>query len=178
MAAFLLTTPRLGLRPHQKDDVSFMISLNADPEVVRYTGDVAFSSPAEAEAVIASLEAQYAARRMGRFLVIERSTGAPVGWCGLRWFPEEAVVDLGYRFLRDRWGRGYATEAAQACVQYAFHDLELPSLIAHVMPENHASARVLLKLGARRVGPSRCQDLDADLYRLDNPRAHNRKSQE
>jgi ribosomal-protein-alanine N-acetyltransferase len=160
-----LTTPRLLLRPHAPADADFMLRLNADPLVVRYTGDVAFQDRSEALAVIASLQAQHA-RRMGRLVVIERGTGEPVGWCGLRWHEDEGAADLGYRLLRDRWGRGYATEASAACIQYAFVDLDLPRLIARVVPQNTASVRVLEKLGFVRVGPTRCGELDADQYVL------------
>ncbi|MEL6341755.1 MAG: GNAT family N-acetyltransferase [Myxococcota bacterium] len=165
----LLTTPRLLLRPHHLSDVPFMVRLNDDPDVVRYTGDVAFEDPSEAVAVVRSLQRQFAARRMGRLIAIERATGEPVGWCGLKFREDEGVVDLGYRFLKDRWGRGYATEAGQACVRYGFDDLGLASMIAEVVPENKGSVRVLEKLGFRRIGPSpnQCNGFAADRYCLE-----------
>ncbi len=166
MTAALLTTPRLLLRPHAPEDVDFMVRLNADFEVVRYTGDVAFEDPSEALAVIRSLQAQYAERRMGRLVAIERETGQPVGWCGLKWHADEGVADLGYRFLRDRWGRGYATEASEACIRFGFIDLDLPMLIARVVPANVGSVRVLEKLGFSRIGPTDCEGMAADRYEL------------
>ena len=143
-----------------------MMRLNADPEVVRYTGDTAFTDEAEAAAIVAALQAQYAERRMGRFIVLERDTGAPVGWCGLRGLAAEGAADLGYRCLQARWGRGYATEAGAACVRYGFEVLGLDHLIAQVMPENVASARVLEKLGFAAVGETRCAGMPATRYCL------------
>ena len=144
-------TPRLMMRPHRPDDVDFMIALNADPEVVRYTGDVAFTERSEAEAVVASLEQQYRERRLGRFVVLDRHTGERLGWCGLRWFEQEGGADLGFRFFRAVWGRGYATEAGRAYLDYGAA-LGVPRIFANAIPSNIGSVRVLEKLGFRRTG--------------------------
>ncbi|MFT5680137.1 MAG: ribosomal-protein-alanine N-acetyltransferase [Myxococcota bacterium] len=162
----LLTTPRLLLRPHRLADAAFMTRLNANPEVVRYTGDVAFNDPSEAVVVVRSLQAQFTSRRMGRLIAIERDTGEPVGWCGLRWHADEGAADLGYRFLQDRWGRGYATESSRACIGYGFEDLDLPMLFARAVPENIGSVRVLEKLGFVRIGSTDCHGMTADRYEL------------
>lgn len=165
----VLKTPRLQMRPHHPTDADFMIRLNADPAVVRYTGDGPLDQPT-ALAIVSALQQQYAERRMGRFVLTERETGEPVGWCGLKWHPEEDAADLGYRLLRDRWGRGYATEAGRACLQYGRETLNLQNIIARVVPENTASVRVLQKLGFVRVRPTVCDGWAADLYRLPNER--------
>lgn len=160
----LLQTPRLLLRPHRPEDAAFMVALNADEAVTRYTGDGPLSDLAEAMPIIAALQAEWAAHRTGRLIVTERATGAPVGFCGLKMEPGGGCADLGYRFLRDRWGRGYATEAGAACVAYGLDTLGLPRLIARVIPANTGSVRVLVKLGFARVGPTRCAGEAADLY--------------
>ncbi|WP_437827288.1 GNAT family N-acetyltransferase [Sorangium sp. So ce1153] len=165
-AAVVLATERLDLRPHGPSDVQFMIALNSDPEVIRYTGDAAFASEEEARAVIGRLARQFEAWRMGRFIALHRSTGEKLGWCGLRWHEELELADLGYRFFRKHWGQGYATEAAAACVRYAFEELGLPRLVAHAMLENAASVRVLEKLGFRRTGPTVFKGLVAEGFEL------------
>ncbi|XXX73153.1 GNAT family N-acetyltransferase [Sorangium sp. So ce134] len=165
----VLSTERLSLRPHRPSDVPFMMQLNADPEVIRYTGDPAFASEDEARAVIARLARQFEAFRMGRFVVSDRKTGEKLGWCGLRWHEDEGLADLGYRFFRKHWGKGYATEAAAACVRYAFEELGLPRLVAHAMLENAASVRVLEKLGFRRTGPTVFKGLAAEGFVLPKP---------
>ncbi|WP_437605711.1 GNAT family N-acetyltransferase [Sorangium sp. So ce834] len=165
----VLVTERLSLRPHQPSDVPFMMQLNVDPEVIRYTGDSAFASEDEARAVIARLARQFEAFRMGRFIVSNRETGEKLGWCGLRWHEDLGLADLGYRFFRKHWGKGYATEAAAACLRYAFEDLGLPRLVAHAMLENAASVRVLEKLGFRRTGPTVFKGLAAEEFVLPRP---------
>lgn len=164
-----LLTPRLRLRPHAPGDAPFMVRLNADPECARFTGDTAFSHISEAAAVVAALQRQWAERRMGRFVVEERTARAPVGWCGLKWHADAQEVDLGYRFLRDRWGRGYATEASRACIAYAWGPLGLDRVVARAMPENGASVRVLEKLGFRFTGAEVDGGLDVHAFRLDRP---------
>jgi RimJ/RimL family protein N-acetyltransferase len=166
LETYVLTTARLGLRPHQPGDEPFMLQLNSDPEVVRYTGDGPFAELSEAEAVVASLARQYREERMGRFLAIELATGAPIGWCGLKRLSPGGPVDLGYRLLRSAWGRGLATEAARACVAYGFGELGLHRLIAKVAPDNLGSVRVVTKLGFQPCGWEPGPPLDFRVYEL------------
>jgi RimJ/RimL family protein N-acetyltransferase len=86
--------------------------------------------------------------------VWERETGELVGDSTLFFADEHNEWELAYGVRRDRWGRGYATEAAQACVNHGFEHLALDRIVADVDPENWASIRVLEKVGFVRVaGP-------------------------
>ncbi|MFN7135548.1 MAG: GNAT family N-acetyltransferase [Myxococcales bacterium] len=149
---FVLRTPRFGLRPHRPDDVPFMVALNADPEVTRYTGDPPHTTPAQAADIVRALQRQFDERRMGRFVVEDLATGEKVGWCGLRWMEAEQAPDLGYRFFRAHWGRGIASETGEACVRYGLETLGYRRLVAQVAAENVASMRVLQKLGFTQYG--------------------------
>lgn len=166
-----LQTPRLRLRPHEPTDAPFMVRLNADPACVRYTGDRALRDTAEAAPIIAALQAQWRARRMGRLIVEERGSGEAVGWCGLKWHADAGEADLGFRFLRDRWGRGYATEAGRACLAMAWGPLGLDHVVARAMPENLASVRVLEKLGFRFTGPEDDAGVAVHAFGVDRPLA-------
>ena len=139
-------TPRLTLREMQPDDAADMFRLNEDPDVVRYTGDTAFASLEEAQSLVQGYT-QYRQYQRGRLLLHEKATGEFVGWCGLKYLAEEDETDLGYRLLRSDWGKGYATEAGQVCLQYGFEVLQLPRIIARALPANPASLRVMQKLG-------------------------------
>ena len=166
MANFLLETERLGLRPFEIKDLSSFMELNTDPEVVRYTGDSAFQSEETAREVIASLTKQFHERKMGRFVVMELKSKTWLGWCGLKWHAKEGVADLGYRFFRGYWGKGYATEAARECLNYGFQTLNHSKIVAHAQLENRASVRVLEKLGFKRTGPTLCEGLHAEGFVL------------
>ena len=83
------------------------------------------------------------------WVVIEKSGGELIGDCGFLRMPEpdEHEIELGYRLMKSWWGRGYATEAAAACVEYGFDRLSLDCIVAVTNPENRASQRVLQKIG-------------------------------
>ena len=151
MSRLILETDWLLLREWNLQDAQVLYDLNADPLVVQYTGDVAFSSLAEAQRLIENYD-QYQRFGMGRWLVLEKSTEIALGWCGLKYHPSEDFVDLGFRFFRKCWGQGYATEAGAACLHYGFETLQLEEICAHAMVANQASIRVLEKLGMNRVG--------------------------
>lgn len=142
---------RLVLRPHRMTDASFMIKLNSDPEVTRYTPDGPLPNEKVAQSIIESLRNQFQEKRMGRFIVEEPTTGNQIGWCGLKWLEETKEVDLGYRFLRNSWGKGFATDSALRCLEYGLDELFIKRITAKVLPENTASITVLKKIGMRKI---------------------------
>ena len=83
--------------------------------------------------------------------VWERETGEFVGDCSLHFDTTFGDWELSYGFRRDRWGRGYATEAASACVRYGFETMGVEKVVADVEPAKTASARVLEKCGFTHV---------------------------
>ena len=70
-----------------------------------------------------------------------------IGWCRLKYTPSKKKYDIGFRFYKEYWNVGYATEAAQACIEYGFGKLNLNKIIGRVRQENMASIRVLEKIG-------------------------------
>jgi RimJ/RimL family protein N-acetyltransferase len=96
------------------------------------------------------LERYYGTWGFGPYAVVEQSTRAVIGYCGLFFFPEvngQPEVEIGYRLARSAWGQGYATEAALAIRDFAFASLSIKRLIAIIDPSNLASLRVAQKLG-------------------------------
>jgi ribosomal-protein-alanine N-acetyltransferase len=143
----MLETHRLILKVATLQEATSMVELNSDPDVIRYTGDSATPTIQDAEKVIKErLLAQFEQYKMGRFSVYLKETGEYLGWCGLRFFPEQNEVDLGYRLMKKYWGKGYATEASEICLKYGFETLKLKNIIAKAMPENIASIKVMQKM--------------------------------
>ena len=148
----IFETQRFIVREHGIGDAPDLFRLNSDPDVTRYTGDQAFASVEEAARLIQErMASQYARFHMGRWAVREKTDGAYVGWCGLKYLEDEHEVDLGYRFSRAHWGRGIATETARASIEYGFDVLRLDRMIADAMTANTASIRVLEKVGMQRL---------------------------
>jgi ribosomal-protein-alanine N-acetyltransferase len=139
-------TERLVLREFAPADAAGFYALNADVEVVRFTGDRPFRDLTEAEAFLATYDA-YARHGFGRWSVYERETGTYVGFCGLAYRAAGDEVDVGFRFRRDRWGRGYATEAGAAALRLGFEHFGLTRIVGRAMRDNVASHRVLRRLG-------------------------------
>lgn len=142
--------------------------LNLDPEVLRYTGDQPFASVEDAAHFLRNYP-DYRKNGYGRWAVLEKESGEFLGWCGLKRHPDH-TIDIGYRFFRKHWGKGYATESAQSCLTYGFEVLGLDEIIAHVERNNIASVRVLEKIGLRYWKDETYDGMgDCLIYRIQNP---------
>jgi RimJ/RimL family protein N-acetyltransferase len=159
-------TNRLRLRQSTPEDAQFAYDLNADPEVIRYTGDPPFESVESARTFLRGYN-HYEIYGMGRWYCELKDSGKLIGWCGLKDVrAEEGFVDLGYRFLKDYWGHGYATESAFASMVYGFNRLKLDEIIARAMLENIGSLAVMKKLKMNYWKFDECAEHPADYYRL------------
>jgi RimJ/RimL family protein N-acetyltransferase len=147
-----IETERLVLRPFELEDAGAFFRLGSDPEIIRYVGNVPLESVEEAGKMLAANSLRdYEVYGYGRFACILKETGDLVGFSGLKFVPELEGVDLGYRFWPELWGKGLATEAGRASIDFA-RELGIDRLIGLVVPENRASAHVLEKLGFSYVG--------------------------
>ena len=143
-----IETKRLWLRPFSIADIESSYLMNRDKEVSKYTGDGGVVSKAEIERRIKEdVLGDYEKYGFGRLVVELKSDNKFIGFSGLKYLEDMDEVDLGYRFMSAYWGRGIATEAAQACLKYGFDKLNLNRIIAMVLPDNKASIRVLEKIG-------------------------------
>jgi len=144
-------TARLRHRAFAVEDAEAFFALNSNAEVTRHTGEPPIES---VEAARAAIEAypDFQERGFGRWACVLKDTGKVIGFCGLKYLPELDEVDVGYRFLPEYWGRGLATEACRASLEFGFHTLRLDRVIGLVLPENHASIRVLEKVGMQPDG--------------------------
>ena len=159
----VLKTPRLDLRQFKSDDAPFFYEMNNDPLVMAYTGDLPFESVGEARQFVDNYD-HYTKHGYGRWTVVERRTGEPIGFCGLKNHPDEGYIDLGYRIIQSEWGKGYATEAAQACVIYAFQHLGMDEIVGRTAQDNIGSIRVLEKVGMQFWKHDVCEGLDDSVY--------------
>ena len=155
-------TPRLILREFALDDAKSMWELNSDPEVIKYTGDPPFASVEKAREFLLNYK-DYEKNGFGRWAVITKASNSFIGWCGLK-LNEQNLVDLGFRFFRKEWNKGYATEAAEACLEHGFLKLNLNEIIGRVASENKASIKVLEKLSMDYWKNDSCKGIEDSLY--------------
>lgn len=159
-----LETPRLVLRPFTEDDAEAAFRWFGDPEVMRFVPSRADRSVEETRRRLARYREHQARHGFSKWIVRERTSGEAVGDSGLLRLEEPERVDLGFRFARSSWGRGFATEVARAWVQAAFTDFGLDRLTAFSHPGNVASLKVLEKAGFRRTGRAEVMGMDAYTY--------------
>jgi RimJ/RimL family protein N-acetyltransferase len=145
-----IETERLTLRPFTLDDAEAWLPLISIPEIIRFTGDTPAQSVDEARELLRTRPLRdYAVYGHGRLAVIEKASGRLVGFCGFKFVVELGEVDIGYRFLPDCWGKGYATESTAALMAHGRRAHGIGRVVATVHPDNPASGRVLEKLGLR-----------------------------
>jgi RimJ/RimL family protein N-acetyltransferase len=140
----ILETDRLILREFEVSDAEKLWELNSDLEVIQYTGDPPFESVEHAREFLFGY-GDYEKNGFGRWAVMEKTSNEFIGWCGLK-LNEEGLIDIGFRFFKKVWNRGYATESAKACLEYGFNILNLDEIIGRAARENRSSIRVLEKL--------------------------------
>jgi RimJ/RimL family protein N-acetyltransferase len=146
--SIILETQRLLLREFDAADAAAFYMLGSDPAITRYTGDPGLTSVEHALEILRSRTlADYRKHGFGRWACVLKTSDAVIGFAGLKYLDELEEVDIGYRLLPAYWGRGLATEAGQAVLNFGFDQLRLERIIGLVDPENVASVRVLDKLG-------------------------------
>ena len=147
----IVETDRLILRHFDIVDGEAMDRVFGDAEVMYY-GDGVKTQEWVRQWLRGWLEDYYQKWGFGIWAIVERSGREVIGYCGLSHFPNRCghdEMEIGYRLARPYWGRGLATEAAQAVRDYGFGTLGLPRLIAMIDPRNVASIRVAEKTGLR-----------------------------
>ena len=162
----IIETNRLLLRTFTELDANLIYELNLDPDVTRYTHDPVKDLAHASEILEKVIIPQYVLYNHGRWAVHVKSTLEFLGWCGLKYRSELNEIDLGYRFKKDGWGKGYATESAKAVLNYAFTNLALQEVIAHAAIENVSSLHVLEKIGMHRVGEGVEDGIRVYAYRI------------
>jgi RimJ/RimL family protein N-acetyltransferase len=144
----ILDTKRLILRHFSLDDAPFIYKLFNDPDWIRFIGNRNIHTVDDARDFIEKrLIPTYAQFGFGFYLTAIKETGEPVGMCGLIKRDYLDDVDIGYAFLPQARGKGFAFEAAEAVMRYGMDDLGLPRIVAITDAENGRSTHLLNKLG-------------------------------
>lgn len=149
-----LETPRLRLRQWQAADAEPFAALNADPEVMRYFP--ALLSRAESDALLERCQQMIQDLGHGLWALERREDQAFLGFVGLKPAPDSLdfapVLEVGWRLSRHAWGKGYATEAAQAALRFGFETLNQHEVVSFTAVNNQRSWAVMERLGMKRSG--------------------------
>jgi RimJ/RimL family protein N-acetyltransferase len=147
-----LETERLVLRPLSADEADSLHRISNEPDVRLYLWDNEQVSEATVEGLIAQSDRMYSNEKIGMFGVRIYGSGALLGFCGFARLEGMEEPELWYELTQKVWGRGIATEAAWACVRYAFEEVGMERVIAGADAPNTASLRVIEKLGMKYLG--------------------------
>lgn len=146
-----LRTERLLLRGWREEDRTPFAALNADPAVVEHL--LGPLDRAASDAFVDRIEAHWKAHGWGLWAVEVPGVARFIGYVGLWPLPLDLdpPVEIGWRLATAHWGRGYASEAASACLPVAFESLNLPRLHSITVPQNRRSVAVMERIGMSRV---------------------------
>jgi RimJ/RimL family protein N-acetyltransferase len=145
--SLILMTPRLVLRKFAWDDAPALEAVLGDPVTMEF-----YPAPLDRKGVEGWIEKNFARYRRdghGLWAMLLKGSHELIGDCGciMQEVEGKQEVEVGYHVRRDLWGRGYATEAARACMDYAFTRLRAKRVISMIRPPNIASRRVAEKNG-------------------------------
>ena len=149
-------TGRLIIRHWHPSDAEDAFAIYGDPEVTRYLADDARDTTIDQtrEWLAKKVVTQAEKAPLGLWAVEERANSRVIGHALLQYaaINGEDRVEVGYALARAAWGKGYATEIAEAMLRVGFDTLNLTEIYGVVIPENTASRRVLEKIGMRNLG--------------------------
>ncbi|MBD3582522.1 GNAT family N-acetyltransferase [Flavobacterium selenitireducens] len=169
-----IETPRLLLRPIEISDADGLFALDSNPDVHIYLGRNPVKSMDVIYEVIDSIQSQYKSNGIGRWAVVEKSSGKFLGWSGLKFEKDvngrSNFYDFGYRLRQEFWGKGFATEAGRAWIEHGFDQMKLPLINAFVSAGNAASRRVLEKCGLQHTESFEYDGGPECWYEIRNPK--------
>ena len=147
---FPLESERLVMRQLKETDIDWVHQLNSDPEVMRYIWAChgkARSKEEEMERLQRTIQYYDDHKGLGVFAISNQSNDAPLGWAALKHLDRSNLIEVGYRFFKNHWGRGYATECTNRLIRHGFETMGLNKIVAVTHPDNEASKHVLRKAG-------------------------------
>ena len=151
---YIISTERLGLREWKGSDVDPCVAMNLDKEVMKYFP--AIMNEEETRAMLKRIHARFSESGFGFYAVEKKSNNEFIGFTGFGIPVFESFftpcVEIGWRFKKAEWGRGYATEAASACLKYGFENLLFDKIVSFTSVLNLNSERVMQKIGMKKIG--------------------------
>ncbi|MGM7700340.1 GNAT family N-acetyltransferase [Pseudalkalibacillus sp. Hm43] len=163
---FELVTERLRLRALRESDVVNLMKIFEDPIAMEHYPST--KSEQEAKEWIVWNHNNYDAFNVGLWAVELLDSGTFIGQCGI--VPQKVdgkiQMEIGYLLVREHWGKGYATEAAKACLQYGFETCKFPKMISLIDPANGPSVAVAKRIGMQKENRIQKWNRSIDVYSI------------
>lgn len=153
MKSYFMKTERIGFSVWEKNDLALATLVWGDQQVTKYICATGSFTKEDIEKRLQTEISNLVTNQIQYWPIFDLTNGELIGCCGLRPFPsEEAAYEIGFHLRKVYWGKGYATEAAKAVIQYATQPLNATKLYAGHHPKNEASKKLLVKLGFSYIG--------------------------
>lgn len=153
MATYLFTSKRLGFRNWQEDDKTPFYQMNSDEKVMKYFPGTLTRE--ESDQLLERFQNHFFTYQYTYFAVEELTGSNLIGFIGLKsqdyQYRLTPFVDIGWRLSSQFWGKGYATEGARACLDYAFNHLKMTEIYSVAVISNKSSFRVMEKIGMKKI---------------------------
>lgn len=165
----IIETERLRLVPFAEPHVGGLFEMNSDPAVMRYLGDP--QSREDVAKSIARQQEKWAKFGFGWWAILLRATDTLIGAACLQHLAhiEDAPLEIGWRLMTTYQGKGYATEAGRAAMEFGFDTIGEDYLVAVTHPDNLGSQKVMQRLGMTYIGIQRHYDEDCVTYEIRKP---------
>ncbi len=155
---------RLTLRHLEEEDAPFVLRQVNEPSWIRFIGDRGVRNLDDARRYVRDgPQASYARNGFGLWCVVEKASGEPMGICGFVRRDALPEPDVGFAFLPEAWGKGYATESARTAIALGRARHGLRRILAITTEDNSASRRVLSRLGFAPAGTTRLPGEEREL---------------
>jgi [ribosomal protein S5]-alanine N-acetyltransferase len=141
----ILYTDRLIIRSFTEQDIPEYAAIVKDPDVTKFLGDGSHHTYEQADRYVHECMESEIKNNFSRYAVIYKQTNKLIGFCGFKEIDNR--IDFGWRYSKDMWGKGYATEAAKAVFDHGIKTLKLSGIIAVSAVLNTRSIKVIEKIG-------------------------------
>jgi RimJ/RimL family protein N-acetyltransferase len=166
---FILETERLRLREFTLHDTEFIVALLNSPGWLQFIGDKHIKTAEQARSYLQHGPMKsYVEHGYGLFLVERKADNSAIGMCGIINRQDLDLPDVGFAFLPDFTGNGYALEIVSATISYAQQQLHIPKLLAITLPDNARSIRLLEKSGFHFIRTFRFPKSEEELLLYSN----------
>lgn len=170
----IIETERLLLREMRLSDAAALYEMEANPNVHKHLWNKPLISITEVQDYIHLIREQYVTNKIGRFVIILKENNQVIGWAGLKYNRKMVnskvdFYDIGYRLNEQFWGKGYASEASFAWLNYGFNVMKIENMEAAAHIDNIASNRILQKIGMKMTEQYLEDGIPWNWYELKNP---------
>lgn len=162
----VIETERLLLRMFRAEDSETIYKLFNDADVQKHLSPANRRTREQIKVTLKNFVSRWDERGFGVWCVTEKKSAKVIGYCGFQLFDEMPEIEIIFAFLKNFWGKGFATEAAKACLRFWFEELTSDEIFAASSPKNIAALQVLEKIGMRYVEKSARYQMELVTYSI------------